>query len=145
MNTTAAALEARVTVATIRTWCRRGAVAAIKAAGRWIIDTASLAHRIAIGQWRTAVAQPDYAALASDARAKVAELAPPAGIRERSNRDRIRPEYRIRQMFNSAAVNWNLAARLVEDNDAAAEGVAEQAARNYEAATRQLNNLRQGS
>ncbi|MGW2740531.1 hypothetical protein ACWC4D_40860 [Streptomyces sp. NPDC001288] len=49
MNTTAAALQANVTVATVRTWCRRGAVAAIKLAGRWIIDTASLAHRIAIG------------------------------------------------------------------------------------------------
>lgn len=54
MNTTAAAaLQANVTTATIRTWCRRGAVAAIKQAGRWIIDTASLAHRIAIGAMRT--------------------------------------------------------------------------------------------
>lgn len=50
MNTTAAALEANVTVATIRTWCRRGVIAATKQAGRWIIDTASLAHRITIGQ-----------------------------------------------------------------------------------------------
>lgn len=49
MNTTAAALEARVTVATIRTWCRRGVIAATKTAGRWIIDTTSLAHRITIG------------------------------------------------------------------------------------------------
>lgn len=48
MNTTAAATEARVTVATIRTWCRIGAIAATKAAGRWIIDAASLARRIAI-------------------------------------------------------------------------------------------------
>jgi hypothetical protein len=48
MNTSAAATEAHVTVATIRTWCRRGVVAAIKTAGRWIIDTTSLAHRIAI-------------------------------------------------------------------------------------------------
>ena len=53
MNTTAAATEANVTVATIRTWCRRGVVTAIKQAGRWIIDTASLAHRIAIGAMRT--------------------------------------------------------------------------------------------
>ncbi|MFJ9799836.1 hypothetical protein [Streptomyces sp. NPDC101145] len=52
MNTTAAALQARVTVATIRTWCRVGAVAAVKTAGRWIIDTASLAHRIAISAWK---------------------------------------------------------------------------------------------
>ncbi|MFF0629783.1 hypothetical protein [Streptomyces sp. NPDC004296] len=49
MNTTAAATEARVTVATIRTWCRRGVIAATKTAGRWVIDTASLAHRITIG------------------------------------------------------------------------------------------------
>ncbi|MGW0583878.1 hypothetical protein ACWD25_50050 [Streptomyces sp. NPDC002920] len=52
MNTTAAAIQANVTTATIRTWCRRGAIAAIKQAGRWIIDTASLAHRIAIGVMR---------------------------------------------------------------------------------------------
>lgn len=52
MNTTAAALQAHVTVATIRTWCRRGVIAATKAAGRWVIDTASLAHRIAIGAMR---------------------------------------------------------------------------------------------
>lgn len=49
MNTAAAALEAHVTVDTVRTWCRLGAVAAVKQAGRWIIDTASLARRIAIG------------------------------------------------------------------------------------------------
>ncbi|MFF4746769.1 helix-turn-helix domain-containing protein [Streptomyces sp. NPDC001268] len=55
MNTTAAALQANVTVATIRTWCRRGVIAATKRAGRWIIDTASLAHRIAIGARRTHV------------------------------------------------------------------------------------------
>ncbi|WP_405611405.1 helix-turn-helix domain-containing protein [Streptomyces sp. NBC_01508] len=49
MNTTTAATEANVTVATIRDWARRGIIAATKAAGRWVIDTASLAHRIAIG------------------------------------------------------------------------------------------------
>lgn len=48
MNTTAAAAEAQVTVATIRTWCRNGVVAAVKRSGRWAIDAASLAHRIAI-------------------------------------------------------------------------------------------------
>ncbi|WP_431979993.1 hypothetical protein [Streptomyces qinglanensis] len=53
MNTTAAALQANVTVATIRTWCRYGAITAVKQAGRWIIDTASLATRIAIGARRT--------------------------------------------------------------------------------------------
>ncbi|MEU9470460.1 hypothetical protein AB0D78_28350 [Streptomyces avermitilis] len=52
MNTTAAAIQANVTVATVRTWCRIGAVAAVKQVGRWVIDTASLAHRIAIGAMR---------------------------------------------------------------------------------------------
>lgn len=50
MNTTAAASQAGVTVDTIRYWCRYGAVAAIKQAGRWVIDAASLAHRIALGK-----------------------------------------------------------------------------------------------
>lgn len=50
ITTAAAATQAGVTVDTIRTWCRRGVVAAVKAAGRWVIDTTSLAHRIAIGQ-----------------------------------------------------------------------------------------------
>lgn len=49
MNTTTAATQAHVTVATIRTWCRNGVITATKQAGRWIIDTASLAARIAIG------------------------------------------------------------------------------------------------
>ena len=52
MNTTAAALEANVTVATVRTWCRLGAVAAVKQAGRWIVDSASLAARIVIGKMK---------------------------------------------------------------------------------------------
>ncbi|MBD0743619.1 hypothetical protein [Streptomyces sp. CBMA152] len=61
MNTTTAALEARVTVPTIRTWCRIGAVAAIKQAGRWVIDTASLRARIAIGHRRSRMSdQPTY-------------------------------------------------------------------------------------
>lgn len=54
MNTTTAATEAQVTVATIRTWCRIGAVAATKTAGKWVIDTVSLARRIAIGARRLA-------------------------------------------------------------------------------------------
>ncbi|MFF9309869.1 hypothetical protein ACF1BS_03070 [Streptomyces sp. NPDC014748] len=53
MNTTAAALEAHVAPATVRSWCRRGVVAATKQAGRWIIDQASLTHRITIGAMRT--------------------------------------------------------------------------------------------
>lgn len=55
MNTTAAALEAHVTTATIRMWARNGVIAAVKAAGRWVIDTASLARRIAIGNRRKPV------------------------------------------------------------------------------------------
>lgn len=53
MNTTAAALQAHVTTATIRTWARRGVIAATKTAGRWIINAASLAHRIAIAALKT--------------------------------------------------------------------------------------------
>lgn len=54
MNTTTAATQAKVTVATIRTWCRKGVIAATKAAGRWVIDAASLARRIEIGARRMA-------------------------------------------------------------------------------------------
>lgn len=50
ITATAAATRAGVTVGTIRTWCRKGVVAAIKNAGRWVIDTASLAHRISLGK-----------------------------------------------------------------------------------------------
>lgn len=49
----AAATQAGVTTATIRTWARRGVIAAVKTAGRWAIDAASLARRIAIGAMRT--------------------------------------------------------------------------------------------
>ncbi|MFD8577175.1 helix-turn-helix domain-containing protein [Streptomyces virginiae] len=56
MNTTTAAAEAKVTVATIRTWARRGVIAAVKTAGRWVIDATSLARRIAIGARRKATA-----------------------------------------------------------------------------------------
>lgn len=54
MNTTtaAAALEAHVTVETIRAWARNGVIAATKVAGRWAINTASLARRIAIAAMR---------------------------------------------------------------------------------------------
>jgi hypothetical protein len=52
MNTTLAAAQAGVSIDTVRTWCRIGAVAAVKQAGRWIIDTASLAVRIAIGKMK---------------------------------------------------------------------------------------------
>lgn len=52
MNTATAAIQANVTTDTIRTWCRRGVIAAAKQAGRWIIDTTSLATRIAIGKMK---------------------------------------------------------------------------------------------
>lgn len=49
MDTATAARTAGVTVATIRTWCRRNVVGAIKVAGRWIIEATSLTRRIQIG------------------------------------------------------------------------------------------------
>ena len=47
-TTAEAARQAGVTVATVRAWCRIGAVAATKTNGRWNIDPDSLAHRIAL-------------------------------------------------------------------------------------------------
>lgn len=58
MDTTAAATEAHVTIATVRTWCRTGVVTATKRAGRWAIDAASLARRIAIATMKTARRAP---------------------------------------------------------------------------------------
>ncbi|MGI5122797.1 helix-turn-helix domain-containing protein [Marinactinospora thermotolerans] len=49
LTTATAAAQANVTVDTIRTWCRRGAVAARKISGRWVIEADSLARRIALG------------------------------------------------------------------------------------------------
>lgn len=62
MDTTAAALQAHVTAATIRAWCRKGVVAAVKTAGRWVVDAASLAHRITIAaiKARKAPTVPDF-------------------------------------------------------------------------------------
>jgi hypothetical protein len=54
MDTTTAAHQAGVTTATIRTWCRMGAVRATKTARRWTINAASLARRIALGIRHTA-------------------------------------------------------------------------------------------
>ncbi|MFF8829350.1 hypothetical protein [Streptomyces sp. NPDC015131] len=94
MNTTTAALQAQVTVITIRTWCRRGVIAATKTAGRWVINSASLARRIAIGAMRTrkATAMTDYTAQAAEARDLVARLTPQRGCapawREGAMRDR---------------------------------------------------------
>ncbi|MCM8552272.1 helix-turn-helix domain-containing protein [Streptomyces sp. STCH 565 A] len=58
MNTTTAATQANVTVATIRTWCRNGVVTAIKQADRWVIDSVSLARRIEIGARRMTALPP---------------------------------------------------------------------------------------
>lgn len=54
-TTAQAATTAGVTPATIRTWCRTGAVAAVKVAGRWVVDVESLRHRISLS--RTTVAR----------------------------------------------------------------------------------------
>ncbi len=48
MDTKTAAAKANVTTATIRTWCRLGAITAAKTSGRWDIDETSLTHRIAL-------------------------------------------------------------------------------------------------
>lgn len=81
MATTAtAATQAGVTAATIRTWCRRNVIAAIKQAGRWIIDTASLAHRIAIGARRKPVTNPNPAPGTMAARGEDYVAAWPANI-----------------------------------------------------------------
>lgn len=60
MNTTAAAVQAGVTIPTIRRWCRYGVVAAVKRAGRWTIEAASLAYRIAIGRENRMEITPTY-------------------------------------------------------------------------------------
>lgn len=52
ITTAQAAGQAGVTVATIRYWCRYGAITAVKRAGRWAIDTASLTHRITLSTRR---------------------------------------------------------------------------------------------
>lgn len=53
ITTTSAATQAGVTASTVQRWCRNGVIAATKAAGRWAINAASLAHRIAIAAMRT--------------------------------------------------------------------------------------------
>lgn len=58
MDTALAATQAGVTIDTIRTWCRIGAIAAVKQAGRWIIDAASLTRRIAIGKMKHPAPKP---------------------------------------------------------------------------------------
>ncbi|MEU1506415.1 hypothetical protein [Kitasatospora sp. NPDC005748] len=48
MNTATAAALAGRTRATIRIWCSKGVIAAVKQSGRWSINAASLADRIAL-------------------------------------------------------------------------------------------------
>jgi hypothetical protein len=72
-TTTEAAKQAGVTPRTIRTWCQRGAVAATKVDGRWVIDTDSLRHRISLSR-RTVEAQLAAFTDAKSAQAKALEL-----------------------------------------------------------------------
>ncbi|MEU0783491.1 hypothetical protein ABZ341_18195 [Streptomyces sp. NPDC006173] len=89
MTTTAlAATQANVTVATIRAWCRHGVIAAVKTAGRWVIDTASLAHRITVGTWRNRVTAPTPGTMADRGQDYVAAW--PANIAAKS---RLSPEH----------------------------------------------------
>ncbi|MEU9333162.1 hypothetical protein AB0D49_08350 [Streptomyces sp. NPDC048290] len=128
MNTTAAAVQAGVTVPTIRTWCRSGAVAATKTAGRRrVIDAASLARRIAIGAMRAARRTtvddtPDYAALAAEARALAASLTPPPGChpadREGGQRDRASGKHRARGAARRAAMGFEDAAAQAAEQPA---------------------------
>jgi hypothetical protein len=50
MDTSTAAKLAKVSIDTIRTWCRRGVITAAKAGRRWTIDATSLARRIDLGK-----------------------------------------------------------------------------------------------
>jgi hypothetical protein len=72
-TTAEAARHAGVTTATIRTWCRIGAVSAVKVSGRWVIDTDSLRHRIALTR-RTVQAQLAAFTDAKTAQAKAEEI-----------------------------------------------------------------------
>jgi hypothetical protein len=58
MNTAAAATTAGVTVPTVRLWARTGVIAAIKQAGRWVIDESSLRYRIALATLKTRTTTP---------------------------------------------------------------------------------------
>lgn len=84
-TTATAARIAHVTVTTIRTWARIGAVAAVKVSGRWVIDTDSLTHRITLGRTLTAQRHADLIDLtafrdAKTARDKALELIEQGGL-----------------------------------------------------------------
>ncbi|NRQ35966.1 hypothetical protein HII36_29650 [Nonomuraea sp. NN258] len=86
MDTTTAATQASVTVATIRTWCRRGAVAAAKVAGRWVIEAASLARRIALGTRKVKPVLPDltqeFCDVVTDSAYAAADAGSTAGLKK---------------------------------------------------------------
>jgi SWIM zinc finger len=80
-TTAEAARQAGVTVATVRAWCRIGAVAATKVSGRWAIDADSLAHRIALpALLRAEVIDLSAFRDAKGAKNKAVELVEQAGI-----------------------------------------------------------------
>lgn len=84
-DTATAARIARVSVDTIRTWCRIGAVAAVKTAGRWAVDIDSLQHRITLGRTLTAERNADLIDLSAfrdtkQARDKALELIESGGL-----------------------------------------------------------------
>jgi hypothetical protein len=58
ITTSAAAALAGVAISTIRTWCRKGAVAASRTTGRWMIEARSLTRRINLGRGIDGDAQP---------------------------------------------------------------------------------------
>jgi hypothetical protein len=72
-TTAEAAHTAGVTPRTIRTWCQRGAVTAVKVNGRWVVDVDSLRHRISLSR-RTVEAQLAAFTDARTAEAKALEL-----------------------------------------------------------------------
>lgn len=84
-DTATAARIACVTVDTIRTWCRIGAIAAVKTSGRWAVDTDSLTRRVILGRTLRAEKHADLIDLsafrdAKAARSKALELISEGGI-----------------------------------------------------------------
>jgi excisionase family DNA binding protein len=73
ITTATAAHQAHVTASTIRAWCRAGVIAAAKTGRRWIIEAASLRHRIAVGR-RTVTKQLAAFRDATGAETKALEL-----------------------------------------------------------------------
>lgn len=126
MNTTAAALQAHVTTATIRAWCRNGVIAATKTAGRWVINTASLTHRITIAAMRTRKEQAtDTNELRTELTAINERLTPARNAhpadRERGFRDRASGTFQARSFARNALQILNLADQCTIDDQAAAD------------------------